>query len=138
MGGPATNQLATVASCQPRRNKYNVAPAEARRWNGRTYGSRAEMLYAQELWTQRDCGAILEYIEQPRLWLGVALNVYVPDFFVVAKQGVWYVDVKGRETPKFAKDCKLWAEYGRHPLHIVKRVRGAFETARIIQPKGKS
>ena len=27
----------------------------------------------------------LEFIEQPRLWLGVPENIYVPDFFIVYK-----------------------------------------------------
>lgn len=102
------------------RNKYKVSPPDERRFNGRTYGSKAEMYYAQQLYKLREMGEVIEFVEQPRTWLGVPENVYVPDFFVVPKDGAcYYVDVKGVETPKFKRDKKLWASYGRVDLVIV-------------------
>ena len=103
------------------RNKYKVSPPDERRFNGRTYGSKAEMYYAQQLYKLREIGEVIEFVEQPRLWLGVPENVYVPDFFVVPKEGnCYFVDVKGVETQKFKRDKKLWASYGRIDLVIVK------------------
>lgn len=117
-----------------RKNKYNVSAACDRTWNRRTYGSKAEMLYAQVLWFRREQGTVIEYIEQPRVWLGVPENVYVPDFFVVQEGGIcWYVDVKGRETAKFKRDIKLWREYGRLPLHILRHRGGEFALDRIVE-----
>jgi predicted nuclease of restriction endonuclease-like RecB superfamily len=114
-------------------NKYKVSPAADRRWEGRTYGSKAEMQYAQQLWQLRKMGEIVEYIEQPRLWLGVPENVYIPDFFVVSECGVcWYVDVKGMETQKFKRDKKLWRAYGRHSLHLVKKSGKGFKVYETI------
>jgi hypothetical protein len=93
------------------------------------------MEYAQVLWQLRELGEIVEYIEQPRLWLGVPLNVYVPDFFVVSECGVcWYVDVKGVETAKFKRDKKLWREYGRQELHLVKKSGKGFKVYETIDP----
>lgn len=104
------------------RNKYHVAPADERRFNGRTYHSKAEMQYAKKLDAYLRAGLILDYIEQPRVWLGVPENTYVPDFLVIpADETPYYVDVKGVETAKFRKDKKLWAAYGRLELRIVKR-----------------
>ena len=99
------------------RSKYRAVRSE---WNGRTYASKAEMRYAQHLYDLRDKGAILDYVEQPRKWLGVPENVYVPDFLVIGQGGdAWYVDVKGMENATFRKNKKLWRKYGYLPLHVV-------------------
>ena len=118
------------------RNKYRVAPTEQRRFAGRTYGSKAERMYAEELHSCRLSGGIADIVEQPRCWLGVPENVYVPDFLVIPAEvlgGIpYYVDVKGRETQKFRRDKKLWSSYGWLDLHIVKRVGNKFNTTEII------
>jgi hypothetical protein len=115
-------------------HKYSVAPKAERTWQGKTYGSKAEMLYSQLLNTLLLSGELLEIIEQPRLWLGVPENVYVPDFLVVPKTTLpHYVDVKGSETAKFKRDKKLWASYGRLDLHVVKRQNRGFKTTEIIK-----
>ena len=104
--------------------KYPVAPVEDRTWHGRTYGSKAEMLHAQQLRLRLAQGDLVVLLEQPRLWLGVPENVYVPDFFTLDKDGVAeFVDVKGVETPKFKRDKKLWKSYGMVPLRIVRKGR---------------
>ena len=54
-----------------RRHKYKVAPAKDRRFNGRTYASKAEMLYAKHLFAMRESALILEFTEQPTVRLGV-------------------------------------------------------------------
>ena len=139
-------------------NKYKVAPPDQRKYNGRTYASKAEMEYAKELYMLKKGGEILEFIEQPRLWLGVPENIYVPDFFIVYKNPTleeWlpghsdrgpnseneacrapiYVDVKGVMTPRFRQIMKLWRSYGTLDLHIVKKKGKRFVTTEIILPK---
>ena len=125
---------------KPKRSKYNVAPAEDRRWNGRTYDSKAEMLYAIHLEEQRALGVLIEIVAQPRIWLGVPENVYVPDFLVIPAGLVdpHYIDVKGAETPAFKKVKKLWKAYGRIPLKIVVQKGRSFVTAEIIKSPNSS
>ena len=116
------------------RNKYKVSPPEKRRALGRTFGSQAEKRYALMLEACVECEAIADYICQPKVWLGVPENVYVPDFLVVPIGSLqYYVYVKGVETAKFKRDKKLWKEYGRLALHVVKE-KGAhkFETSEVI------
>jgi hypothetical protein len=114
-----------------RRNKYHVAPPNERRWNGRTYASKAEMVHAQKLDLLLRAGELIEVVAQPRLWLGVPENVYVPDFLVIPKEGPpYYVDVKGVETAEFKKVRRLWVQYGRLPLHVVKKGK----TEGVIEP----
>ena len=108
-----------------RGNKYNVAPASERVFQGRTYASKAERLYAEILWSRLKQRTIQLLIEQPTLWLGVPENVYRPDFFVMVNGQCQFIDVKGVETPAFRKVKKLWASYGQCPLHIIKRNRPA-------------
>lgn len=101
-------------------DKYNRGAASRRRWNGRTYDSIAEMRYAQQLHARVASGDLLIVIEQPRLWLGVPENVYVPDFFVLATDGrCLFVDVKGSSTAKWRRDMKLWAAYGPAELVVI-------------------
>jgi hypothetical protein len=116
------------------RNKYKVSPADQRRFNGRTYGSKAEMGYAKILFSQRLSGEVVDYVEQPRLWLGVPENIYVPDFLVILADGSQhYVDVKGVETQKFKRDKKLWRSYAYLELHIVKASGKNFKTTEVIE-----
>jgi len=114
------------------RHKYRVAPAAVRTWEGRTYGSKSEMNFAISLRSFQEVGEITILIQQPRLWLGVPENVYVPDFFILWKNGeAEFVDVKGVETAKFKRDKKLWAQYGPAKLRIVRKGK----TAEVIHPQ---
>lgn len=124
--------------------KYKVSPPEERRAMGRTFGSRAEMRYALYLENAFEEGFVVDYICQPRIWLGVPENVYVPDFFVVPECSQeypgsvlpHYIDVKGMRTAKFNRDVKLFKEYGRSKLIIVKESSARkFKTEEIITPK---
>ena len=117
-----------------RRNKYGVSPREERTYNGRTYASKAECEYAKQLYILRKGGNIIEFIEQPRVWLGVPENVYYPDFLIVS--GIspsYFIDVKGVETPKFRHIKKLWEKYGHLNLHVVKKSGNRFKTTEIIK-----
>lgn len=115
-------------------HKYKTSPASERQFLGRTFGSKAEMQYCVMLERMIEEEIIRDYVCQPRVWLGVPENVYVPDFLVIpVDHHPHYVDVKGVETAKFKRDKKLWASYGRCPLHIVKRLKNAkFKTTEVI------
>lgn len=117
-----------------RRNKFGVSDPSRRRVGGRTYASRAEMRYAERLYAQLAYGSITLVIEQPRVVLGVIENVYVPDFFVALPRvdDMWFVDVKGPETPKFRRDMKLWARYGPARLEVVDST--TLERRHVIYP----
>jgi hypothetical protein len=113
-------------------NKYHAKPTE---YNGVRYASKAEAKRAAELDLLKKNGDIIEWIGQPKFRLGVPENVYVADFLVVApipitipgyretiqEHDTWVEDVKGKETPKFKHNKKLWKRYGRLPLHIISR-----------------
>jgi len=119
------------------KNKFKVSPPEQRKFNGKTYASKAEMQYAMFLWDQlnHEDGSIVLIIEQPRVWLGVPENVYVPDFFVVDKvDGQYFVDVKGMRTPAFNKNVKLWKNYGMSDLHIVTKKGNKWQKEIIARP----
>ena len=118
-----------------RRSKYNVSPPEERRFYGRTYASKAEREYAQSLFKMREDGLIAEFTEQPTCRLGVAENVYRPDFLVLPsdqKSQPFFVDVKGQETTAFKRNKKLWASHGWLDLCVVKKYGGKFITTEVV------
>lgn len=114
-------------------SKYKVSPPEERRYNGRTYGSKSEMRYAKHLDRLLEQGIVLDFVCQPKTWLGVPENVYVPDFLIIPHGGPpYYVDVKGMETQKFKRDKKLWKAYGRLALHVVKAKGEKFYVSEVL------
>ncbi|MBL4699865.1 DUF1064 domain-containing protein [bacterium AH-315-I18] len=120
------------------KSKFNVSAPALRTWNGKTYDSKAEMEFARQLDFLQESGNIIEYIEQPKVYLGARENSYKPDFFVVPKDGLpYYVDVKGCETGAFIKNKKLWSIYGRLHLKIIKKQRGGFRTVEVVVPGEK-
>ncbi len=114
-----------------KKNKYQNTPEYH---DGVRYASQIEARRAKELDLLLVAGDIFDWIAQPTRRLGVAENVYKPDFLVIGKAAVgwtdgdgevfmpdaWYEDVKGRETAKFKRDVKLWRRFGRLPLRILK------------------
>lgn len=117
-----------------RRNKYNTAPTDQRKWRGRTYDSKAEMEYAKQLHDCLDHGTMLEIVEQPSVAL-VEGFVYRPDFLAIHDGGANYIDVKGRETQRFRDVKRLWKAHGRLPLWIVQKKGGKFHVSEVIDPK---
>ena len=114
--------------------KYKVSPPDERRYLGRTFGSKAEMLYCVMLEMMVEQEIIRDYVCQPKVWLGVPENVYVPDFLVIPVGAPpHYVDVKGLEPAKFKRDTTLWKTYGRLALHIVKRKGSKFITSEVLR-----
>ena len=113
-----------------KQNKYNVSPKEERTYLGRTFGSKAERRYCEQLEMMWEAGVIFDYICQPAVWLGVPENKYKPDFLVVPHGGVaYYVEVKGMETTAWKRNKKLWQEYGRLKLVVVRETSpGKFKT----------
>ena len=79
-------------------------------------------------------GIIVDYICQPKVWLGCPEYTYTPDFFVVPHGAPpHYVDVKGMETTAFKRTKKMWAAHGRLNLVIVKKKGKKFETTEVIK-----
>lgn len=130
----------------PGQHKYRVSPAEQRTYNGKVYASKLESRYAGFLHAMMGHGDVVDVVEQPRLWLGVRENVYVPDFLIIGERNLcndkavcYYVDCKGVKTAKFRRDVKLWRAYGRLPLHIVVDDRkGGFKTDEVVEPGATS
>lgn len=114
-----------------RYNKFNVAPVDQRHYKGRTYDSKAEMLYAQHLDELVRLGAVVDYCDQPKVHLSGSLW-YRPDFFVVEPDDAYYVDVKGVMTDGFRKVCHAWTGRVGLPLRIIKKKGKSFVTTEII------
>lgn len=118
-------------------HKYGVrSSAEQRTYRGRVWASVAERDYAERLDLLMQDGQVLWWIEQPLFRLGVPENKYTADFLVQwadAFYGLQAIDVKGVETAAFKRNMKLWAQYGPLPLAIVKRVKGCFVVADVIE-----
>ena len=115
-----------------KRHKYHVADPDKRKWRGKTYASKGEMEYAQNLIEQMNAGEIVEIVEQPRIRLGPD-SVYVPDFLIMPTSGFpYFADFKGVETPAFRRAKKLWAKYGRLDLVVVKKSGKKFKTVETV------
>ena len=100
-----------------RRSKHGAIATE---YNGRTYASKAEAQRAMVLDDLLFVKRIREWWPQPKYRLGNNVCIYIGDFLVIDDAGRhWTEDVKGRELPKFKRDAKLWALYGRHPLVVI-------------------
>jgi len=123
-----------IKGAKKKGNKYNVAPKEQRTIGTRTYDSKAEAQYAEMLAGELARNLIVEWIPQPAVQLG-ADTVYRPDFLVIDRDGPFYVDVKGVETADFKRTKRLWAKYGRLPLHIVKKTGTGFgwKTVEVVE-----
>lgn len=120
------------------RHKYNVAPAHEREYNGRTYASKAERLYAEHIDNMVANGIVREFVTQPLFHLGRD-TTYRADFLLIYADGrVEAIDVKGVETQQFKRTKKLWSEYAGIPLRIVKRKGKAFHTSEVVaEERGK-
>ena len=72
--------------------------------------------------------------------LGCPENIYKPDFLVIPspedERFPYFVEVKGRETASWKKNKKLWLQYGRLELVVVKKSGKSFVEAETITPKG--
>ncbi len=110
-----------------------VSPKADRTYQGVVYDSKAEMLYADYLDVLEKEGE-LRWWRAPKCRLGCAENVYTPDFLIHERAGrsdVYMVDVKGCKTRQFKKNKRLWAKYGKCPLHVVKCKGRRWETTII-------
>lgn len=116
----------------PRRNKFGAIRTEH---NGVKYDSKAEAVHAEHLDYEMSAGLIRFWIGQAKFRLGVPENAYVVDFLVWNRDGtVEAHEVKGRRTPKFERDLKLWEAYAPCPLKIFHCGR----LTEIIIPRSKN
>jgi hypothetical protein len=129
----------TAGRPRPGFGKYGVAPKDRRTYNGVVYHSLAEARRAQILDLLVRGNVVIRWERQVKHHLGTVHNVYVVDFVVYESDGsVHAEDVKGCRTRDFARNVKLWRDYGAMPLHLLTpggRNRWAVE---IIDPKGKT
>lgn len=98
-------------------------------YNGISYASKAEARRAAELELLQRSGQVVWWIPQVTIRLGCPENTYRVDFLVAEQGGglseiqhgltVHAEDVKGWETPQFAKQKRLWERYGPFPLHVI-------------------
>lgn len=114
------------------RNKFKVSPPNQRSYKGRTYDSKAEMLFAQRLDLLVSSGDVVDYCEQPKSHLAGELW-YRPDFLVIEPAKAYFVDVKGVETDGFKKVKAAWQGRRGLDLHVIKRKRENFETIEIVR-----
>lgn len=87
----------------------------------RTYASKAEARYAQQLHARKAAGEILGWLEQVPMHLPGATK-YVLDFLVFTTDGeVHAIEVKGHETPAYKIKSRLVAEaYPWMPVEVVR------------------
>lgn len=113
-----------------KKNKYHAQKTE---YSGIKYDSKLEAGRAAELDVMKKAGLIIGWTRQTPFYLGIMENKYVVDFLVFDLDGKAYAEeIKGKETPQFKKNRKLWAIYGPCPLIVIYKDRK--ET--IIPKKG--
>ena len=100
-----------------RRNKYNVAPKEARTHNGIVFASKHEMMdYVELRMLERD-GVISDLKLQPRFKLPADI-VYVGDFQYTRDGKTVVQDSKGVRTPVYKMKLKLFRATYPDPVHV--------------------
>lgn len=96
-------------STTKRKNKYN---AKSQQFGGRTYHSKFEARYAEDLEWRKKAGEIEEIIPQYKIELkvnGVLVCRYYVDFKIVLADGsIEYHEVKGFETEIYRLKKKLF------------------------------
>lgn len=101
--------------------------------DGINFASKAEAEYYLELQTYVKDGELKILELQPTVKMTTSMITYRPDFKVQDKfNRVWYVDVKGVETPVFKLKKKLWKHYGDGELKIVKKSGRSFKLVETI------
>lgn len=116
-----------------KRHKYNAIRTE---YNGVSYPSKSEALYAQHLDFLVKSKNIKGYKRQEKMPIGPDDSLKV-DFLVDDLDGTQFaVDVKGFETKDFKRKVKLWEKYQTINLHIVKLKNDRWKV-RIIEPMSR-
>ncbi len=107
--------------------KYNARKTTV---YGIKFDSKAEAEYYQYLQSQ----TYYQIIElQPKVYLTDAKILYKPDFLLMDDSDkLFFVDVKGMETPVFRIKKRLWKAYRSEELHIVKKKGKYFHTTDIV------
>jgi len=102
---------------QQRRNKYNVAPKEARTHGGIVFASKHEMLDFAELMMLQKAGVISDLKLQPRFKLPGDI-VYVADFQYQREGRTIVQDSKGVKTPVYKMKLKLFKATYPELVHL--------------------
>ena len=107
----------TASLSQTRRNKYNVAPKEARTLDGIVFASKHEMMDWAELRLLEKAGVITDLKLQPRFKLPADL-VYVADFQYHREGKTIVQDSKGVRTPVYKMKLKLFKATYPELVHL--------------------
>jgi len=108
----------------PKAAKPNKYKAQRTVYDGVSYAARLEVLRVGQLNLLVKAGEIITRSRQPFFKLGPTEVVYTADFLVVDKDGTIHIeDTKGVEDKRFPVIRKLWASFGKYPLHVLKRKR---------------
>lgn len=107
----------TASLSQTRRNKYNVAPKEARTHGGIVFASKHEMLDFIELRMLEQAEVISDLKLQPRFKLPADI-VYVADFQYVRDGKTIVQDSKGVRTPVYKMKLRLFKATYPDLVHV--------------------
>lgn len=113
--------------------------------NGRTYASKAEAEWAQQLELDPDI-AFIQHQPRAEMSEGAGDVDYRPDFLVVANgftsidevPGVlhcWYDEVKGVDTSAWRVKLQVYRKHGKIPLRIARK-KGRKWTTEWVVPDG--
>jgi hypothetical protein len=71
---------------------------------------------------------------QTKIYLSRAKLLYKPDFLVKdhIEKSVYYIDIKGLETPVFKLKKRLWKAYIKDELRLIKKSGKNFKTIEVI------
>jgi len=113
------------------KNKYNAKKTYV---DNIKFDSKSEAEYYIFLKEMERVGmcAIMEI--QPKVYLTKTRILYKPDFLIIENGEEIYIDVKGMMTPVFNIKKRLWRNYGKGKLRLVKKVRGGFDLLDEISP----
>lgn len=113
------------------------ASAERRTYNGRTYASLLERMYAEHLDLLVRCNAIVYWTPQVTFLLGPD-NKFRVDFYCFSRSLSCMVshavDVKGYPQVGWTTKRDLWIKYAPVRLHVIERKRRSWVTTETIVP----
>jgi predicted nuclease of restriction endonuclease-like RecB superfamily len=107
-----------------RKHKYGAKKTVS---DGIRFDSMAEAEFYRQLTLLQKEGEVLRFEVQPKIYLTAAKILYKPDFKVWGPDSVYYVDIKGMETPVFRIKARLWRHYGDGVLRTYKKSGKGFK-----------
>ena len=120
-----------------------LSSKQDRTYEGRTYASKAERLYAEYLDALIPLGEVFRWLAQPNFQLTPDIS-FRPDFIVTCHahaQGIetiiedtYVVDIKGYLQRGWTKKRKLWLKYAPIRMLVIERSGSGWKTIEIVDP----